>query len=83
MAKITLDQLIDIAFSVEEGDPVDWGTFTAGKEHALAAIGASVLEQFDKDLSDDQHRLIVMAAMTKLIVENMVLHRRLLEGEPK
>ena len=34
MAKINLDELIDIAFAHEEGDPFDWGSFKQGKEQA-------------------------------------------------
>jgi hypothetical protein len=78
MAKINLDQLIDIAFAVEEGDPIDWNVFKQGKEQALKMIATSVLEQFDKDLNSDEDRIIVLATITKLIVENMILHTRLM-----
>jgi hypothetical protein len=82
MAKINLDQLIDIAFAVEEGDPIDWNVFKQGKEQALKMIATSVLEQFDKDLNSDADRIIVLATITKLIVENMILHTRLM-GDSK
>jgi hypothetical protein len=78
MAKINLDQLIDIAFAVEEGDPIDWDVFKQGKEQALKMIATSVLEQFDKDLNSDADRIIVLATITKLIVENMILHTKLM-----
>jgi hypothetical protein len=78
MAKINLDQLIDIAFAVEEGDPIDWNVFKQGKEQALKMIATSVLEQFDKDLNSDADRIIVLATITKLIVENMILHTRIM-----
>jgi hypothetical protein len=78
MAKINLDQLIDIAFAVEEGDPIDWDVFKQGKEQALKMIATSVLEQFDKDLNNDADRIIMLATITKLIVENMILHTKLM-----
>lgn len=78
MAKITLDELIDIAFAHEEGDPFDWGTFKQGKEQAMRMIGASILEQFDKDEINDADRLILLATITKLVTENMILHTKLL-----
>jgi hypothetical protein len=81
MAKINLDQLIDIAFAVEEGDPIDWDIFRDGKEQALKMIGASVIEQFDKDLNSDSDRMIVLATITKLIVENMILHTKLMKSK--
>ena len=79
MAKINLDDLVDIAFAVEEGDPIDWGAFKQVKDQTLKMIGASVLEQFDRDEYSDSDRLIVMATITKLVVENMILHTRLMQ----
>ena len=78
MAKISLEELIDIAFAVEEGDPFDWGVFAQGKEQAMAMIGSSILEQFDKEVITDADRLILLSTITKLVTENMVLHSKLL-----
>ncbi len=79
MAKINLDELVDIAFAVEEGDPIDWGVFKQGKDQTLRMIGTSILEQFDRDEYTDNDRLIVMATITKLVVENMILHTKLMQ----
>lgn len=79
MAKINLDELVDIAFAVEEGDPIDWGVFKQGKDQTLRMIGTSILEQFDRDEYTDSDRLIVMATITKLVVENMILHTKLMQ----
>jgi hypothetical protein len=78
MAKITLEQLVDIAFAVEEGDPFDWGSFKQGKEQAMKMIATSILEQFDKDVVTDEDRLILLATITKLVTENMILHTKLM-----
>jgi hypothetical protein len=78
MAKITLDELIDIAFAVEEGDPFEWGAFRQGKEEAMKMIGTSILEQFDKEVVTDADRLILLATITKLVTENMILHTKLM-----
>jgi hypothetical protein len=78
MAKISLEELIDIAFAVEEGDPFDWGVFAQGKEQAMAMIGSSILEQFDKEEITEADRLILLSTITKLVTENMVLHSKLL-----
>ena len=78
MAKISVEELVDIAFAVEEGDPIDWGVFKQGKEEALKMIGTSILEQFDKENMTDADRLIILASITKLVVENMILHTKLL-----
>jgi hypothetical protein len=78
MAKITLEQLCDIAFAVEEGDPFDWGAFKQGKQEAMNMIAASILEQFDKENMSDADRLILLATITKLVTENMILHTKIL-----
>jgi len=83
MAKITLEQLIDIAFAHEEGDPFDWGVFKKGQEEAMKMIGASVLEMFDKEEISDADRLIMLATITKLTTENMILHSKILTASQK
>ena len=79
MAKITLDQLVDIAFAHEEGDPFDWGVFSQGQEQTMRMIGSSILEQFDKETITDADRLIMLATITKLVTENMILHTKLIK----
>jgi hypothetical protein len=78
MAQITLDELIDIAFAHEEGDPIDWGVFKQGQEQTMKMIGTSILEQFDKDVITDADRLILLATITKLVTENMILHTKIM-----
>jgi hypothetical protein len=81
MAKITLEQLVEIAFAVEEGDPFDWGAFKQGKQEAMKMIGTSILDQFDKETYSDEDRLIVLSTITKLVTENMILHTRLMQAK--
>lgn len=78
MAKINLDELCDIAFAVEQGDPFDWGVFKQGQAEAMKMIGASVLQMFDKDAYTSEDKLIMLATITKLTTENMILHTKLL-----
>lgn len=78
MAKISLEELCDIAFAVEEGDPFDWGAFKQGKTEAMKMIGTSILEQFDKEEITDADRLILLATITKLVTENMILHTKIM-----
>ncbi len=83
MAKITLEELVDVAFAHEEGDPFDWGVFKKGQEEAMKMIGTSVLEMFDKEQITDADRLIMLATITKLTTENMILHSKLLTKSQK
>jgi hypothetical protein len=83
MAKITLEELIDVAFAHEEGDPINWGIFKDGKDQAMTMIGTSVLEMFDKEDFEYRDRLILLATITKLTTENMILHSKLLTQNQK
>ena len=78
MAKITIEELIDIAFAVEKGDPFDWGAFKQGKPEAMKMIAASVIDQFSKNEYTSEDLLIMLATITKLLTENMILHSKLL-----
>lgn len=77
MAQITVEELMDIAFAVEEGDPFDWAAFKQGREQAMSMIASSILEQFNKDQFTEQDIVIMLAAITKLVTENMILHTKL------
>ena len=79
MAKITLEQLIDIAAAVEDGDPIDWDRLEKGQQETFKLIGTSVLEMFDKEVYSDTDRLMVLATITKLLVENMILHLKVMD----
>jgi hypothetical protein len=78
MEKIDLDLLADIASEVEGEDPIPWDKLALGKTEAMKMIGASVLEQFDKEEYTTEDKLIMLSTITKLIVENMLLNIKLL-----
>jgi hypothetical protein len=81
MAKIDIDTLVELAFAVEEGDPIDWGLFKDGKDNSMRMIASSIIEQFDKEVYTSDDKLIIMSTITKLVVENFVLHARLMKLE--
>lgn len=81
MAKVDIDTLVDLTFAVEEGDPIEWGLFKDGKEQSMKMIAASIIEQFDKEVYTNDDRLIIMSTITKLVVENFILHARLRNQE--
>ena len=83
MKPVDITELLDIAFAVEEGDPIDWGVLRTLEDSAFRTIAHSILEQFDKEEFTYDDRLIVMAVITKLTVENMIVHAKLLEEQKK
>jgi len=78
MAKISPDEVVDLAFTIDEEDPIDWGVFKDGKRESLLMIATSIVEQFDKDTWSDEDRLVLMSTITKLVTENFILHTKLL-----
>lgn len=78
MRKIDLDLIVDIASEVESVDPIDWDKLAVGKEECFKMIGASVLEQFDKEEYNEEDKIILLSTITKLIVENMLLNIKLM-----
>ena len=83
MAKITLEQLVEIAAEVEAGDPADWGKLAVGQQEAFKMIGTSILDMFDKEVYTDDDRLILLATITKLTVENMLLNLKIMSANPQ
>lgn len=79
MAKIDLDVLVKIATEVEEGDPIDWSKLKLSKEEAYKLIGTTILDMFDKELYTDDDKTIMLAAITKLTVESMVLNLKIMQ----
>jgi hypothetical protein len=79
MSKITLEQLVEIAAEVEAGDPADWGKLAVGQEQAFRMIGTSILDMFDKEQYTDDDKLIMLATITKLTVENMLLNLKIMD----
>ena len=78
MAKISPDEVVDLAFTIDEEDPIDWGVFKDGKRESLMMIATSIVEQFDKETWTDEDRLVLMSTITKLVTENFILHTKLL-----
>ena len=83
MKKITLEQLVEIAAEVEAGDPTDWGKLAVGQQEAFKMIGTSILDMFDKEVYTEDDKLIILATITKLTVENMLLNLKIMSANDK
>lgn len=68
--------LSEMAQEFELSDPIDWGMLAIKEEEAYYHIAEQVCEIINK--SEDKE-LIAVIAMTKLLVENMVLNLQLYE----
>ena len=81
MQKLTLEQLVDIAAAVEEGDPIEWGRLKLGQMEAFKLVGTTILDMFDKEEYTYEDKVVLLATITKLTVENMILNTKLLAGD--
>lgn len=78
--KITAEQLAEIAMEAETEDPIDWGLLSIEEKEAYTLMSSSVIDIVN-NTPEDQRLYVVMSAMTKLMVENMVINARLLGAE--
>lgn len=73
---ITVEQLVEIAESVELGDPIDWGMLSVDEHDTYLFLATGVLENYIKS-EPDERELLLLASVVKLTVENFVLNMRL------
>ena len=72
-------RISNLAQEIEIEDPIDWGMLSISEENAYNLISANVVNQFDK--YDHSEREIMIATITKLVVENFVLNLKLQKAQ--
>ena len=71
---LDVETLIDLAKEVEGEDHIDWNQLAIDKDTAYRLVATSVIE-----MQEQMDKEAVLATMTKLIVENMILNIKLLQ----
>lgn len=74
-----INKIVELAQDVEVEDPIDWGMLTISEENAYRLIAMNVVNQFDK--YSVHERQIMIATITKLVVENFVLNLKLQKAQ--
>jgi hypothetical protein len=69
---------VQLAQEVEASDPIFWDHLAIDEDAAYRLIATSVLEKFQNSYSETDH-ITILAVITKLMVENMVLNLKLLQ----
>lgn len=69
-------RLVELAQEVEIKDPIDWGMLSIKEIDAYELMANSVLDQM-YNLPESYRETVMMATMTKLLVENFVLNLKL------
>lgn len=75
-------RLVELAQEVEIQDPIDWGMLSINEADAYELMANSVLDQM-YSLPESYRETVMMATMTKLLVENFVLNIKLEQERTK
>lgn len=77
---ITVAELVDLVNEIDSEDPIDWAMLNIDEKMATEMLASSIIEQYNKDwqpMSEHDRTLIMMATITKLVVENFTLNLKL------
>ena len=80
MVKVTVTDILDLVNEIESEDPIDWGMLSVDENTATEMIATGLLEQYNTtwaDMDPDERTVIMLATITKLVVENFTLNLKL------
>lgn len=72
--KYTQEQIIELAKEVELTDAIDWEDLPLNKDQIYQIVGSQAYELYNNFSQTDDGEAILMATVTKLLVENFVLN---------
>jgi len=79
---MTTDELVnlvaDLAQEVDKEDPIDFGMLQLDEGSVWHLMSVNVVEKY-LEMSDDQ--VVMMATITKLLVDNFILNYKLIHGK--
>ena len=70
----TLEQIIILAQEVETTDAIDWENLPLDKDRIYQMVGSQAYELYKQHASSEDGEAIIVATLTKLLVENFVLN---------
>ena len=73
MTNLSIKDLATLAMESESIDPIDWGELNINEEQAFLLMASHVLEIHQRTPEPE----IMMATVTKLLVENFTLNLKL------
>jgi hypothetical protein len=80
MVKVTVTDILDLVKEIDSEDPIDWGMLNVDENMATEIIATGLLEQYNTtwaDMDPDERTVIMLATITKLVVENFTLNLKL------
>ena len=70
----TLEQIIELAKEVETTDAFDWDNLPLNKDSIYQLVGSQAYELYQQYVNAQDGEAIIVATITKLLVENFVLN---------
>jgi hypothetical protein len=70
----TLEQIIELAKEVETTDAIDWDNLPLNKDSIYQLVGSQAYELYKQYVNAQDGEAIIVATITKLLVENFVLN---------
>jgi hypothetical protein len=70
----TLEQIIELAKEVETTDAIDWDNLPLNKDSIYQLVGSQAYELYQQYVNAQDGEAIIVATITKLLVENFVLN---------
>lgn len=80
MVKVTVSDILDLVKEIDSEDPIDWGMLNVDENMATEIIATGLIEQYNTtwaDMDPDERTTIMLATITKLVVENFTLNLKL------
>ena len=79
---IQVKDIVELVNEIEGEDPIDWGMLNIDETQATELVANNLVEQYNTtwaEMSDDERNIIMLATITKLVVENFTLNLKLLQ----
>lgn len=78
--EIEVVDLVELVNEIDSEDPIDWGLLSVDEKTATYLIANNLLEQYNtvwSEMPEYERTLVMLATITKLVVENFTLNLRL------
>jgi hypothetical protein len=75
--KYTQEQIIELAKEVELSDMIDWQGLPLEKDRIYQIVGSQAYELYETFTQSEDGEAVLLATVTKLLVENFVLNLQL------
>lgn len=78
MHKPSISEIVELAMEVNKEDPIDFGLISINEEDSFNLVALSLLEN-ESFFDSETGPTIMLASLTKLIVDNMILNIKLMD----